>query len=315
MKIIIISISLFIASFGIVNAQNYYGSSDSNVFDFSIDNSGALIAIPFSLKIQLWTVENPKLVSEFNEVHKKTIYTIDFSNSEKQIVSGGKDSLLVIWSVVNLKPDLVIKPHQGIILSAKFSPDDKLIVSGATDNDVIVSNSQTGETIKVLKGHTDDVLDVDFIDNNTIASCGADGLIIIWDLQTGKKLNQWSAHDNWTRNISISKDKTQILSCGNDGRIKLWDISNLEKVKLKEDKKISHNWLTSVAFNDNSSYAYAGQGRKIEIFTLFGKYSWNSKYYINKLGFVPDKKYMQLVVATYGGGIFQLDAREKKLKK
>jgi WD40 repeat protein len=259
-------------------------------------------------------VESPKLVSEFNEVNKKTIYTINFSNSEKQIVTGGKDSLLIIWSVINLKPDIVIKPHQGIILSAKFSPDDKLIVSGASDNDVIVSNSQTGESIIVLKGHTDDVLDVDFIDNNTIASCSADGLIIIWDMQTGKKINQWSTHSGWVRDISISPAKTQILSCGDDGKIKLWDISNLENVKLKEEKKISYNWLTSVAFNDQHSYAYAGHGRKIEIFTDFRNYSWNSKYYINKLGFVPDKIYIRLVVATYGGGIFQLDARERKLK-
>jgi hypothetical protein len=71
MKIILFFISLFIASYTIVDAQNYYGDPSSTVFDFSIDKSGALIAIPFGFKIQLWTGESPKLVSEFIEVHKK----------------------------------------------------------------------------------------------------------------------------------------------------------------------------------------------------------------------------------------------------
>ena len=194
--------------------------------------SGKLVAIPFGTKIQIWTIENPKLVSEFKEMHKKPILAIDYSNSGKYIVSGGQDSLLIVWDTNSSIPYHIIKPHQGMILSANYSPDDKLIAIGTTENNVVLINSTTGETYKVFSGHTDDVLNVEFIDNNILASCSADGSIILWDVLSGEMINHWSAHDNWVRNISIGVDKSRILSCGDDGHIKQWDISDLRNIKL-----------------------------------------------------------------------------------
>jgi len=314
MRIILLAVFFIFISLEESKTQNYYGDSESNVFDFSINNEGNLIALPFESKIELWTIENPRLVSEFKEIHTNSIRAINFSNSGNFIVSGGKDSLLVVWNSKSGLPLFEAKPHSGIILSVKFSPNDKFIASAATDKNVVITDSKTGEIITVFKGHTDDVLDVEFIDDNLIATCSADGSIIIWELSLGKKINQWSAHKTWVRDISVSPNRTKILSCGDDGRIKRWDISNLANIQLLSEQKVATNWLTTIDCSDDNSFGFAGHNKRVKIVTPFNIYTLRLKCYINKIEFIPDRKYMSLIIATYGGGIFHYDAREMKAK-
>ena len=87
-----------------------------------------------------------------------------------------------------------------------------------------------------------------------------------------------------------------------------------EKYQINNDQKVAHNWLTTIDSHGKDAYAYAGHNKKVIIFTHLVNTPAHSKFYINKLEFVPNREIMQLIVATYGGGIFHIDSRKMKLE-
>lgn len=50
-----------------------------------------------------------------------------------------------------------------------------------------------------------------------------DGVIYIWDLQTGNRLHTLQKHNSPVRTVLISPDGQTLISCGDDSRIKIWN--------------------------------------------------------------------------------------------
>ena len=74
------------------------------------------------------TAEDPSLVRCFRG-HEKTVNAVDFSNDMKQVVSGGADGLVEVWS---FKPQ--IRPfkfvgHKGPVNDVIFNADATKVFS------------------------------------------------------------------------------------------------------------------------------------------------------------------------------------------
>ncbi len=293
-------------------AQDYFGNPSASVFNFCFNGNGELLAVPAGNRIDVWNIRQHEIVTTLPEVHTKPILAIDYSKSGKYIVSGGEDSTLIVWNVVSRQPSRKMKVHEGMILCAKFSPDDSLIVSGSSGNDLVISSTFSGKTLHILKGHKGDVTDIKFLDTNIIASCSADGCIFLWNTATGAEINHWQAHHNWIRELSVNPGKTLMLSCSDDGTLKAWDIADLKQIKLKWQQKVSKNWLTTVDLLDGNAFACSGHDRKVSIIYSYGKYTSRAETYVTKVRFVVGTEKLQLIIATLGRGIYQIDAKDMK---
>ena len=115
--------------------------------------------------------------------------------------------------------------------------------------------------IKELAGHKEWVQALaQSPDGKRLASGDDQGVIIIWDLPTGKELNRWQCKD-WVRSLAISPDgKTVAVSQHVPGRNKLvvppsfhfWDIDT-GKMKVDLTKEITGG-MTAVAYSPDGKW-------------------------------------------------------------
>jgi len=75
-----------------------------------------------------------------------------------------------------------------------------------------------------LDAHTDEVWDVKFShDGSRLASCGADGSVLIHDTYTFDLLQTLQGSDNGVCSLSWSPDDSTIITCSRDKRARLWN--------------------------------------------------------------------------------------------
>ncbi len=76
-----------------------------------------------------------------------------------------------------------------------------------------------------MKGHTESVFSVcTSKDGNKIISGSADELIIVWDMNTHKKISQFEGHNDTITSVCMSADGNMIISASKDSTIRFWCI-------------------------------------------------------------------------------------------
>lgn len=80
--------------------------------------------------------------------------------------------------------------------------------------------------IAEITTHTDEVWDVEFShDGSRIASCGADGHVLIYDANSNREILNFSASDTGVCSLSWSPDDSMLVTCSQDKRARLWNTS------------------------------------------------------------------------------------------
>jgi len=300
MRIIYIMVSL-ILSFSI-NAQISIGDKVDNINDFSFSNDGSLLVVPINDKIKIFETTNYNLCKEYKLNNRSSFSFVAISNSNNLIASYSDDDKLILWNL-NTGDTLQELSVQHSITKIVFSPDDNFIVTGSSDNKINIYDTESLHPNGSLISHTDFITDLEFYDSNILISCSADGNIILWDISNEALVEKWEASNNWIRDISLNKDKSNIISCGDDGKMKIWNIEDFQKIELLVSKKMSFSWLMSCDYYNNEIYAIGGHSKRVYVYSPKINFTYKVKSYINKLSFVPKSDKLILAIATQGSGL------------
>jgi WD40 repeat protein len=68
----------------------------------------------------------------------------------------------------------------------------------------------------------------------TLAGCGEDGVVRLWDVQTGELLRAWKGHDSSVEHLTFSPGGGALASGGEDGAVRLWDVQTGELLRAWE---------------------------------------------------------------------------------
>ena len=128
-------------------------------------------------------------------------------------------------------------------------------------------------------------------DGAHLASCGADGRIEIWEIETESKLVDFAAHESSINAVEFSPDGNYLASVGDDGQVKLWNASNYRFVR---EFSMPTN-LRCLNFSpDSTQIAAAGGNGSICIWDVYGSFhhvtSEAHDDTINTVAFSPDGK-------------------------
>jgi WD40 repeat protein len=108
--------------------------------------------------------------------------------------------------------------------AAKFSPDGNILALGSFDGSVSLYQSN-GKLIAQLTGlQTRDIRGLSFSpDSKRIASTGKGKSVRIWDVESGKLIGKFYAHQDDILRVDFHPDGRRLLTGSKDGSVKLWD--------------------------------------------------------------------------------------------
>ena len=292
--------------------------TDNNIiYDICFTRHGEALGIADNNEIRVYNTKTRDLLNEFKDGHRLQILAIDISKDSSLLVSGGKDSTIVIWNFVNGIVIKSLKYQKGIITSLKISPDGHYLISGGTDDKIFLYDLIRNEIVIVFNEHTDDVTSVAFSpDGKLIAAAGGDNLITLYDVENLKLIASLKEHNSWVRDISFNYDGTNLISCGDDSRIITWNTSDKNNIRKQTDIRSGRNWLLCLANDPESkSYAFCDINGKINVYSQFGRYKTRIRVPVSHILFKPDEgTNFKIFAATRGKGVLMIEGENMKLK-
>jgi WD40 repeat protein len=192
------------------------------------------------------------------------IYGTDYEKGMFTTIQARGNSSLGIWDAVTGKELTQIKDHRFGFSDFVFSPDAQTLVTlgclstpiasaqanvkiqgariidgkwYAGENSIVLRNANTGKEIRRFAEKRSENLIFRHIalsaDGRTLAGGGSDGVIYLWDVATGKEIQQLKNHqadlaqkDGWTLAgivLAFTPDGKRLVSAANK-RVLIWDI-------------------------------------------------------------------------------------------
>jgi len=155
------------------------------------------------------------------------------------------------FEVAELFKDVDGPPLSVAILSNTMKgPNGKSALTGFFDGTIILWDIETGAEIRRFSGHApgnynptgvvthSGVNDIALSQDGLMAlSGGDDGLVILWDVNTGKEIHRFEGHSGAVRTVAISPDSLTAISGGlsgtsltEPGELILWDMRTGQEI-------------------------------------------------------------------------------------
>ncbi|KAI9028965.1 WD40-repeat-containing domain protein [Phycomyces nitens] len=131
--------------------------------------------------------------------------------------------------------------HSGAVLCVRWSNSGKYLASGSdTDNTIIIweldeqpttltpfgtqdINRETWRAAHYLRNHKSDVQDLAWSkDDKYLASCGVDGLVIVWDGKTLDQVHVIDQHNGIVKGVAWDPAGQYLASQADDKKTKIW---------------------------------------------------------------------------------------------
>ena len=143
---------------------------------------------------------------------------------------------------------------EGPPLSMVITPDGDTALTGFSDGNIILWNIATGTEIRRFIGHSQGdydpsrivtysgVNDIALSANGLVAiSAGDDGIIILWDINTGEEIRRFEGHSGSVRSLAFHPDGLTAISGGYSGESKheageliQWDLKTGQEIRRFE---------------------------------------------------------------------------------
>ncbi|KAJ3489592.1 hypothetical protein NLI96_g2007 [Meripilus lineatus] len=273
------------------------------------------------------------------KAHKAEVFVCAWNPSDpKKLASGSKDTIVHMWdlpvdgSKTLPPPPLTLahlpKPDQADLTSLDWNHDGSLLAIGSYDAILRVCTSSC-ELYFAHEQHksvsSECCLDVDWLNEEVFASCGADGKIHIMNINSDTPTKTLTGHTSEVNQIFFSSSRTKLASCSDDNTARIWDVEDLlgprdpaERVKVLSGHQMSVStiaWSPHSAQGANEILATSGfdgtarlwdsvTGECLQAFS-------DHKMAIFALAFSPDARFF-----TTGGGdgwlhVYDVESRSK----
>ncbi|KAG0765899.1 hypothetical protein G6F57_010117 [Rhizopus arrhizus] len=160
--------------------------------------------------------------------HLAKVYALEWSTDKKHIVSASQDGKLLIWNAYTTNKLHAIPLKSSWVMTCAYAPSGGYVASGGLDNTCsIFSLKSPTKPIKELAGHTGYLSCCKFLNDHQILTSSGDTSCILWDIDRGIKLEEFTDHTGDVMNISVSSTNPNIFASGAcDATAKIWDIRN-----------------------------------------------------------------------------------------
>eukprot|EP01125_Pyxidicula_operculata_P019184 TRINITY_DN693_c0_g1_i1.p1 TRINITY_DN693_c0_g1~~TRINITY_DN693_c0_g1_i1.p1 ORF type:complete len:2289 (+),score=635.01 TRINITY_DN693_c0_g1_i1:128-6994(+) len=144
--------------------------------------------------LTLWDAQAGKEIAVLTK-HAKPITAVNYSHDGGHILSASADATSKVWKANLGQERRSFKVGEFYLTSCSYDPtNDQRLASGCSDCSVIVWDLTDGTRVLTMEGHSRAPACVAYsADGTMIASCSEDGYTIIWDANTGAKLQEFKS--------------------------------------------------------------------------------------------------------------------------
>lgn len=201
--------------------------------------------------------------------HTRGITSLDISPDGKYLLSSGLDRIAILWEIATGTPiyDFQSSKTNGSI--ALFSPNGKYILTGGSSAAGIgvIATLWDVQTKKMVREIRSEKAYADFIDfskdGSQFATTGINGLVQIWDTETGKLKNEFNTSLG-KGSIHFSTDDKRIILPRRG--LDIFNAATGDKIATIEDEEIT-TYTYSIPSPDGRHALYAG-GEMVTVFDL-----------------------------------------------
>lgn len=179
-----------------------------------VNNDRHIVSASADLSLKLTDLDGDDSdVHRFENVHTDYIKKVSSIASQKLLVSGGLDGLVVVWDLATLKPvvqfdNVSSAPHLPNSIYALSNDNGSLVSTGGPNNTINIYDRRLPDgALRRLVGHQDNVRCL-LMNSNYILSGSSDSTIKLWDMRNFKVYKNFDMHDDavWSLSTACSSD-------------------------------------------------------------------------------------------------------------
>jgi len=177
--------------------------------------------------------------------HIRGIQCLSFNSARTLLVSTGKDDVMNVWNVSTGKKVAEVLGKGQNFYSGTFDPKlDNLILVGTLSGGAKTYRigNDGAHVMNFLdlvnpSGQRHGVLDCNWNGAGTRAvTAASDGLAVLWDMKTFKKLGSFRGHQDEVFRAEFSPNGKLVATSSSDRTVKVWDTSTFQPIATLENE-------------------------------------------------------------------------------
>ena len=202
--------------------------------------------------------------------HRKTVSAISLSGDRQFFVSSSKDGNVKLWRTYTGRVLATLKNNSIAINDIALSNNGKILITANQDGKINFWNLENRKFLQTLSskfsGHKDKIIAL-VLDSytNSLITCGADNLVIIWDLNQGKKIREIPCTSGDITCLAIKENQGYFCHGGKERQLRIREITTGKVLRsLRGDSEV-----LTLAFSRDGKFLAAGQiNCQIQIWNL-----------------------------------------------
>jgi WD40 repeat protein len=162
--------------------------------------------------------------------HRSGIYAMLQGDAPNELISAGGDGMVIAWNIDKHSTHKVLTSVKEVIFSMMKTPVKGVYLLGTMSGCIYKFDRNNNTTDKMVIAHQNGVFDMLFIDDNKLASIGADGILKTWDYPSFNPIHEVKLSEIKLRSFDINKSLGHIAIGSIQGVVTVVDVKNLKTV-------------------------------------------------------------------------------------